>query len=115
MDKPIRHLYGEFSPKQMAEYKSSLHSSIFWLLLYKDPKTSHQWKHVDVDKYINALLRRVAGLNTLLGEPTAIVTLLSVLQAIRDENLCEDYDWQTYRKLVLDAQALVDLLPDKGN
>ena len=113
MTRAIKYLYGEFSVEQLKEHKKHLHSSIHWLLIYKDPKTAYQWKDVDVDKYFSVLLLKIGGLNELFGKPESIVTLLSVLEAARLENQKQDFDWPVYRKLVLDAQNLVECLPDK--
>lgn len=111
--KNIRYLYGEFSVEQLEEHKRRLHSSIHWLLIYKDPETAYQWKDVDVDKYLGVLLLRLGGLNELFGYPESIVTLMSVLEAVRIENSKDNFDWRVYRKLVLDAQSLVECLPSE--
>lgn len=100
--------YTDITDDQVAKQKKSLHSALFWLLLYKDPETSDKYKYVDVDKYIDSLMRRIGGMNELFGRPSEIVTLLSVLQAIKDENLKSEFDYHMYRKLVLDAHSLVD-------
>lgn len=108
----MKHTYGEFTSEQIADQKKSLHSALFWLLLYKDPDTSYKYEYVDVDKYFKSLMLRIGGLNSLLNYPAVLVTLMSVLQAAKDENLKEDFDYPTYRKLVLDAHTLVDQLPE---
>lgn len=113
MTKTLKYLYGEYSVEQMEDHKKYLHSSIHWLLIYKDPKTSYQWRNVNVDKYLDMLLRKIAGLNVLFGCPQSIVTLMSVLEAARIELHSEDFEWAVYRKLILDAQNLVDTLPDE--
>lgn len=113
--KSIKYLYGEFPVHQLEEHKKRIHSSIHWLLVYKDPETAYQWKEVDVDKYLNVLLLRLGGLNELFGCPEAMVTLISVLEAVRIENAKENFDWRVYRKLVLDAQNLVECLPGEND
>lgn len=114
-EKAIRYLYGKFAPRQLSEHKHYLHSSLHWLLIYKDPKSSDQWKNVNVDQYMDTLLRRIGGLNDLFKEPPSLVTLMSVLQAARNEVQSQDFDWSVFRKLVLDAQALIDTLPDESS
>ena len=51
----MKHLYGEFSENQIAQTKKSLRGSIFFLLLCVDPKTSWEYKDVDVNQCFNGL------------------------------------------------------------
>ena len=44
-------IYGHFDDTQFEEYKEKLHKEMFWLLLYKDPKTKEEFKNVDFEKY----------------------------------------------------------------
>ena len=44
-------IYGHFDDLQIEEYKEKLHKEMFWLLLYKDPKTKDEFKNVDFEKY----------------------------------------------------------------
>ena len=37
-------IYGHFDDLQIEEYKEKLHKEMFWLLLYKDPKTKDDLK-----------------------------------------------------------------------
>ena len=43
----IKHRYGEFTETQLDEYKKKLHDKMFWLLLYKDPKTRYKYPEMD--------------------------------------------------------------------
>ena len=42
-------IYGHFDDLQIEEYKEKLHKEMFWLLLYKDPKTKDEFKNVDFE------------------------------------------------------------------
>ena len=101
-------MYGHFSDEQMVNYKEKLHKDLFWLLLYKDPKTKEEFANVNFDKYFNGLMRRIDGLNELLFYPTEIVTMMSLLEAALIETRKKDFDYLAYRKLVLDAHAQID-------
>ncbi len=57
------YLYGKFSDKQITEFKNKLHKKLFWLLLYKDPKTAQNYKNVDFAKYFVNLMKEIDGLN----------------------------------------------------
>ena len=46
-------IYGHFDDLQIEEYKEKLHKEMFWLLLYKDPKTKDEFKNVDFEFYKN--------------------------------------------------------------
>lgn len=104
----MNNIYGYFDDEQFNAFKSKLHKELFWLLLYKDPKTKDEYKHVNFDKYFDGLMRRINGLNALLSYPPEIVSIMANLEAAHLECSNEDFDFQIYRKLVLDAHALVD-------
>lgn len=98
----IKHVYGYFSSKQMAAQKEALHNAIHWLLLYKENAPEQ------LEEYFAVLLPRVSGLNDLLRQPPQLVTLLSLLQAIRNEHAKPDCSFKLYRRLVFDAHSAID-------
>lgn len=104
----MKYLYGTFTSEQMKQQKESLHKAIFWLLLYKDPKTKDEYRFVDFEKYFKGVMLRLNGLNELLYNPPEIITLLSVLQAALIESRSNPFNYKTYRKLILDAHSLID-------
>ena len=106
-------IYGHFDDLQIEEYKEKLHKEMFWLLLYKDPKTKDEFKNVDFEKYFINLMKKIDGLNTLLFYPVEIVSILCLLQAAFNETKTEPFDYLSYRKLILDAHSLVDKLPER--
>lgn len=63
---------------------------------------------MDFNKYFDGLMKRMNGLNKLLSYPTEIVAIMSLLEAALIETEKVEFDYQTYRKLVLDAHSLVD-------
>lgn len=103
----MKHLYGEFSGKQIADYKKDLHSSVHWLLIYKEQN------YEKLDEYIHSLLVRVSGLNDVLLQPAEMVNIIGILQAIRKENAKnDDCDFGLYRKLVFDVHSLIDRIKE---
>ena len=104
----MKHLYGYFTDKQMDDYKVKLHKELFWLLIYQDPETKDEYPNVDFNKYFDGLMKRMNGLNKLLSYPTEIVAIMSLLEAALIETEKVEFDYQIYRKLVLDAHSLVD-------
>lgn len=104
----MQNKYGYFNEEQMEKYKVNLHKDLFWLLLYKDPKTKDEYSNVDFNKYFDGLMRKIAGLNELLFYPTEIVLIMSLLEAALIESQKEDFNYKIYRKLVLDAHAEID-------
>jgi len=100
--------YGYFDPEQFELFKKRLHSELHWLLIYKDPESADEYSHVDFDKYFEGLMRRINGLSSLLFYPPEIVGIMSNLEAAHLECSKEQFDYHAYRKLVLDAHALVD-------
>lgn len=103
----MKHLYGEFSQNQIAQTKKSLRGSIFFLLLCVDRETASDYKDVDVNQCFKGLLLKLGGLNQILMEPPELVTVISLLQSAMIEYNSPDFNFQTYRKLILDAGAEV--------
>lgn len=102
------YLYGEFQNYQISNYKKKLHKDLFWLILYKDPNTKEEYQNVDFDKYFSFLMKKIDGLNELLFYPSELIEMLSCLEAAFIETRKEKFNWSVYRKLILDAQSLVD-------
>ena len=110
----MKTIYGHFDDKQFEDYKVKFHKDLFWLLLYKDPKTKDEF-NVDFDKYFINLMLRIDGLNEILSYPVEIITIMSLLQAAWDEaHQDEDFDYQSYRKLILDAHHEVDKINSRS-
>lgn len=107
-------IYGHFDDLQLEEYKEKLHKEMFWLLLYKDPKTKDEFKNVDFEKYFINLLKKIDGLNALLSYPVEIVSIMSLLQAALNETRSDDFEYKSYRKLILDAHSLVDKINSRS-
>ena len=59
-------------------------------------------------------MHSIDGLNELLFYPEVIVELMSNLEAAFMETRKENFDYKVYRKLVLDAHALVDHIGEEG-
>ena len=104
----IVHKYGDFSEDQMNEYKKKLHNKIFWLLLYKDPKETIEITDEEFESYFLSILLEVNGLNSLFDYPVEIVELVSKLEFARETTTWDDFNFKGYRKLILDAESLVD-------
>lgn len=107
-------IYGHFDDTQFEEYKEKLHKEMFWLLLYKDPKTKDEFKNVDFEKYFVNLMKKRDGLNALLSYPVEIVSIMSLLQAALNETRIEEFNYFSYRKLILDAHSLVDKINSRS-
>lgn len=97
-----------FSKEQLIEYKEKLHKKLFWLILYKDPKTKDDYEYVDFDTYFNVLMKELSGFNELLSYPVEMVSILSLLQSAHNETKKDEFNWSMYRRLVLNAHNLVD-------
>lgn len=108
----MEHLYGKFTKEQIVQTKKSLRGSIFFLLLCVDKNTADEHKDVDVNKNFEGLLLKIAGMNELLMNQPELVTVLSLLQAAMIEYNSPEFNFRTYRKLILDAGAEVDKLKE---
>lgn len=103
----VKHLYGKFSNSQIKDTKKSIRGSIFFLLLCVDPDTSESYEDVDVNKAFDNLLYKIDGLNELLLYQKNIVDIMSLLKEAQLVYNSPDFDFQVYRKLILDAGAEV--------
>lgn len=108
----MKHLYGEFTQNQIAKTKKSLRGSIFFLLLCVDNNTAHEYEEIDINECFNGLLLKLGGMNELLMNPPELVTVMSLLQAALIEYNSPEFNFKTYRKLILDAGAEVDKLKE---
>lgn len=99
--------YGDYSSTQIHSTKISIRKSIFFLLLYVDPHESDRYKDVDVVGAFNNIQHKLNGLNSILLEPPELVETMSLLESALLEYKSECFDWQLYRKLILDAGAMI--------
>lgn len=100
------HKYGTFSQSQMRSAKQSIRKSIFFLLVCVDPKTNVSC-NLDVNQVFLNVLYKIDGLNEILFYPPEIVSIVSLLQSAMDEYNKSNFNFQKYRKLILDAGAEV--------
>jgi len=59
-------------------------------------------------------MKKIDGLNTLLFYPVEIVAIMSLLQAALNETRSDDFNYRSYRKLILDAHSLVDKINSRS-
>ena len=108
----ITHKYGHFTTEQMHETKEGLRKRIFFLLLLVDRKTAGNYEGVDVEKTFESILTGFGGLNEMLGYPAEMVSVLSLVNAAKLEYESSEFNWQRYRKLILDAGSGVEKIKE---
>ena len=108
MDKIIYHKYGEFKDAQIDYYQEKLRKKIFWLILYTDSKTKNDFDNIDVVKYHENLLLEISSYNGLLDFPDDFVEIINSLESALNILKSKDFNFYKYRKLVLDAGALLE-------
>ena len=94
-------IYTEVPPSQIAAEKEYFISAIFKLLPYK------QEGYDNLDNYFESVLQRLIGFNNISGFQPEVITIMSLLEYARQEN-----DYAKYRKAVLDACGLVQLIKE---
>ena len=94
-------IYTEVPPSQIAAEKAYFLSAIFKLLPYK------QNGYECLDNYFESVLQRLIGFNRLSGFQPEVITIMSLLEYARQEN-----DFQKYRKAILDACGMVQLIKE---
>ena len=98
-----KYKYGDFENGQIDEAKKKMRKQIYFLLLYVDPATRDEYAHVDVEKAFTSILYQFDGLNEILLYPPSMVKIISLLEEAKKEYLSDDFSFEVYRKLVLDA------------
>jgi hypothetical protein len=106
--------YGDFSGLQVSEIKHKMRKQIFFLLVIVDPETAKEYKNVDVNAAIENVLQVYGSLNDLLGYPKEFVEVMVLLNAAHMEYQkgADEFDWKTYRKLILDAGSAVEKIKE---
>lgn len=110
----MNNLLYEISAEQLEEYKVQLHKKLFWLIIYKDKATCKNYPAVDINKYFLGLIKEISGFNKIMNYPVELLEIMNLLQAAYDECLSENFNYSIYRKLVFDAQALIDKISIEG-
>lgn len=111
----IKYTYGEFTQRQMSETKEKMRKQVFFLLLIVDPNTAGSYDGVCVDDAFKNVLHIFGGLNDLLGYQREFVDVMSLLNAAYIEYRNDNFNWQTYRKLILDAGNAVLKIKEVDN
>lgn len=99
--------YGDFADMQISEIKEILRKRIFFLLVVADDEYNNnkqEFPEINLVRANTSVLWRVSGLNSLLGEPTELVTVVSLLEEAKN-TITDSFDFEKYRKLILDAGA----------
>lgn len=98
--------YSSITPEQIEALKKKVCKQIFFLLVVVDPKSSEKYTHIDVDAAISNTLYELNGMNEIL-QHLNIVVAMSYLESARSEYKKDNFDFATYRKLILDAGAKI--------
>lgn len=103
----IKYTYGDFTGLQIREIKAKMRRQIFFLLRIVDPDTAKEYE-VDTTAAIENVLKTYGSLNDLLGYPEEMVEVMVMLNAAFQEyQKGPEFNWQVYRKLILDAGSAV--------
>lgn len=108
----MKYKYGNFTPNQVTNYKKLLHNKIHWLLIYKDPETEQNFKNVNIPKYVASIQYELNGLNEILEKQPRLISLICLIEQALVELKKEDFNFEVYRRLLLDAHSLIDKFPD---
>lgn len=99
--------YGSLSSTQIYDIKKSIQKAIFFLLLYVDPDTCDEYPNTDIVGAFSNLQYKLSGLNSILLEPPELIETMSLLESALNEYNSKCFEWQKYRKLILDAGARI--------
>lgn len=108
----MKHKYGNFTASQISLTKQAIRKQIFFLLLCADPKTEKDYKHIDLNEAFKGLLYKLDGLSSVLGEPQELVDIVSLLEEALIQYNEPEFDFKTYRRLILNAGSIVDIIKE---
>ena len=103
----MEYKYGDFSPKQIGDIKTTIRKKIYFLLLLKDPETKDNYRNVDASEAFTGLLYEIDGFNSLMSYPAEVVEVQSLLEEAKKCLEDEEFCFEKYRKLLLDSGAKV--------
>lgn len=92
----------EIPPSQIAAEKKYIRSAIFKLLPYKE---NH---YVYLDNYFVSVIQLLKGFNQISGYQPEVISIISKIAYARDEAK----DFKDYRKAILDACGMVELIKE---
>ena len=107
----MQNKYGSYTQIQIQKTKREIRKQIIFLLTIVDPEYKEQYSHIDVNAAFKNLLE-LNGMNEILFCPPELVLVISLLEAALMEYNSKDFDFQKYRKLVLDAGAKVNFIKE---
>lgn len=93
--------YGNFPQTQISKHKDEMRTDIIKLLYMKEECCP------TLDKYFESILWRFSGYNDIFNHQPVMINIISVLEEAKTEAFKTDYSHKKYRKLILDASALV--------
>ena len=94
-------IYDEMPPSQIAAEKAYIRSAIFKLLPYKEENYEY------LNEYFGSVLQLLKGFNKVSGNQPEMVSIISKIAYARDVE-----DFSEYRKAILDACGMVDLIKE---
>lgn len=102
----MKYKYGTYPDEQFNGYKKRLHSLVHWLLIYAEENNSI------LNSYFEKVQYKLDGLNELINYPTQLVEIMNLIESAKIEFNRENYNFEIYRKTILDIHDLIDKLPD---
>lgn len=103
----MKYKYGEFTDEQIENFKESMRKKIFFLLVIVDPETKEKYAKIDVNKAFTDILLSIGGLNSIFESSSELVQISGLVQAALDNYESKEFDFNIYRKLILDAGSIV--------
>lgn len=94
--------YEDIPDKLIYDNLTNLIGQVFKLLPYKENDVP------TLDEHLSNILLRLTGLTTLTQDSPELITVISVLEAIRSED-----NFQLFRKAVLDSCSTLQKLQEK--
>lgn len=103
----MEYKYGEFTKEQLEAFKEAMRKKIFFLLVIVDPETKDKYAKIDVSKAFTDILLYIGGLNSIFVSSPELIQVSGLIQSALDNYQSDDFDFNIYRKLILDAGSIV--------
>lgn len=111
----MKHKYGEYTEFQIREFKTRIRRTIFLLLLSADPKTKNDYAYVNPHQVFRSLLFELGGASSVFPTSPEIVEAVNLLEQARKMLKWKRFNFEDYRKLILDAGASIGRMKEVDN
>lgn len=96
--------YGNLPEAEFTLYKKRIHSLVHWLLVYADENNPC------LPGYFQKVQIKLVGFSSLLNQPPLMMDLMVLIESARILQENPEFDRRLYKKMILDAHEVVEMI-----